>query len=175
MGIRILNDDSHAGVDPAAEPTAESEGQGSGKGMRRRSYTGKRKADVIAELESVYHGNKRACAKAHHITPKMLRYWMSQVPVLQSLEKHRLTRVRRVRHVVDTASESKRRGKFPELDSAVFAWIQQRRKERLTVSYASIQAKARELAAVMDGVTQFRAWNGWLHNFIARFNLLNPS
>ena len=62
----------------------------------RKSYSVALKRKAVAELTTVFDGNKSACAKAHNITTKMLRSWQQLEPAMASVREDRRQTLKRV-------------------------------------------------------------------------------
>lgn len=75
-----------------------------------------------------------------------------------------------VRHYFDP-KEAYDRGKWPEIDKLVFEMIKEKRRQNICVDQDWIKKKA--LAISQDVDLTFKASNGWLNNFLKRFNLVS--
>ena len=63
-----------------------------------------------------------------------------------------------------------RKGKFPEIDSALLMWFNKRRSEKVPLSHNLIQHKAKKLASEMNQ-PDFVASSGWLRGWLKRNHL----
>ena len=124
----------------------------------RKTYTPEQKRQIVADLGAKFNGSKRACAKAHKVTPKMLRDWVTLLPATVTVEEDRAQSIRHVRRVINPEA-AKSRGEWPELDKEVYEWIVEKRKTSITVDMNSIKRKAL-LLAKDKRIIQFGASNG---------------
>lgn len=136
----------------------------------RKSYSVEYKKKVVMDFHSMKPTPSiRKCADSHNISRKMLRDWIKLMPIAELVKADRAKSVRRIRHLTDPTAKQER-GKWPDLDRAVHEWIMEKRKINITVDSGRIVDEAKRLALEL-GCGDFIGSNGWLHNFLNRFQL----
>ena len=126
------------------------------KGSTRISYTSRFKLTVVTcALEK---GN-RAAAHQYQVDEKNVRRWRQNQAVLK--EQRRDQRAARLCFP-----------KFPELETELTQWIEEKRKAGIAVSTTLIRLKARSLAKEKKiRESDFKASVHWCHRFMNRNNL----
>jgi len=140
---------------------------------KRRSYTVSFKINVLKSLESEFGGNKTACSKKYGVTRSRIQDWQKQMDTMLELKESRQITVKKMRTIQTDQEKIKKRGKWPELDEAVYKWILEERKEGHLVDSFSIKIKAGQIFKDLfgDSDVQFKESNGWFAKFCSRFNV----
>lgn len=138
---------------------SESEGPASSK---RKNYDLNFKLQVVAYAEK---HNKSKAAKDKKVPRSCVKDWTKQKAQLEAQLKDSSS---------SSVSSKRLEGagrplKDKEFDEKLINWIHQQRQKKLRVSRTMIQKQALTFATDED----FKASNGWLERFLARYNLVS--
>ena len=121
---------------------------------KRISYTTREKLAIIKYAEA--HGN-RAAGREHNVPESNIRQWRKM--------KERL--------VKSSRSQRANRGKtaqYPQIETPILKFIEDRRAAGLPVSTTEIRLKALAIAKTVEGGNGFKASVNWCYRFMARHN-----
>jgi len=121
---------------------------------KRLSYTAKFKREVIRCAED--KGNRKAAA-IFGVDESNVRLWRKHKAAIRGCEASR------------KKFTGPKKGRFPEIDDAVFAFFQDRRKTGLFVSYDLLREEAIKRARSLNiPRSRFKARKGWAIRFMRR-------
>lgn len=149
------------------EDNASSASENSNPKRFRRSFTIKRKLEILSEYQPGINGHGfAAVAKRYAIDSKTLRSWFQKRNELASRVGTKDNRINESRRLPGGG----RKHFFAEIDGPLLEWVRARNAEGLRVSYKYLRAKAKEFA-VSSGITNFKSSTGYIKRFCNRNKL----
>jgi hypothetical protein len=124
---------------------------------KRLSYTAKFKSEVIRCVEE--KGNRKAAA-IFGVNESNVLLWRKHIAAISGCEASR------------RKFTGPKKGRFPEIDEAVFKFFQERCKTGLFVSYDLLREEAIKKARSLNILrSRFKASKGWAIRFMHRMGL----
>ena len=142
---------------------------------KRKSYTIKNKLDILQEYQPVVKGKGFiAVSKKYNIPPSTLKGWFKDKQKLQETLQSREVNSRTRRR----AFRGGRNPEYPEIETKLIKWIEERNTKGLRVKDKYIELKAKQFfedrnnQADVDRneIDTFKASKGWIERFKKEIN-----
>lgn len=166
--LEQFTSDDTGGEEPVpSEAVNESSNVNTNQVRFRRSFTIKRKLEILEDYQPGVSGHGfAAVGKRYGVDTKTLRTWYQIKDKLVAQVANKGTRIKESRRLPGGG----RKQFFPSIDASLLEWVRNRNKEGLRVSYKYMRAKAMKFA-LHSNVPNFKASTGYIKRFCQRNKL----